>query len=103
MFLFGARCDPIETLEKSKDYVPLRDKKLLLNKKEIKFLYGKIHTRKGYTIIPISFFWKREWCKVLLGLAKGKSDFDKRKSIKEKEWNRAKERLLKVNSNRNFR
>lgn len=72
-----------------------RARKLLLKKKEIKKILGSIQ-RKGFTLIPLSlFFNKRGMVKVIVGLAQGKKQHDKRQAIKERDWNRNKERLFK--------
>lgn len=66
---------------------PDRQKKLLLHKEEIKKLERKI-TEKGYTLIPINLYLKEGKIKVSLGLCKGKKQFDKRATIKERDVNR---------------
>lgn len=66
---------------------PDRPKKLLLHKEEIKRLIRKVDT-KGYTLIPIDFYLKNGRVKVSLGLCKGKKQFDKRASIKDRDINR---------------
>ena len=71
-----------------------RTRKLLLNKKEIAKLNGYI-SQKGYTLIPISLYWKNGKVKVKLGLAKGRKKQDKRHLIKERDWKREQERLAK--------
>lgn len=77
------------------NHEPLRKRRLLLHKKEIKKLLGKIKI-KGYTIVPLSIFLNsRNIAKVKIGVAKGKKLYDKRAAIKEKEWKRDKRRLLK--------
>lgn len=73
---------------------PIREKKLLLKQRELKQLYGKIN-RKGYTAIALSLYWKKMWCKVRIGIAKGKMQHDKRANIKNREWQIHKERLVK--------
>ena len=75
----------------------VRDRKLLLHRREIKKLIGKIK-QKGYTLIPLSIYFNNKGiAKVKLGLCKGKTKYDKRQDIKEKDWKRNKERLLKEN------
>ena len=59
---------------------PLRDRKLLLNKSEINKLIGKIQT-KGYSLVPISLYFKGSLVKVELGIGKGKKLYDKRADI----------------------
>jgi SsrA-binding protein len=66
---------------------PVRPRKLLLNKREIKRLIGKTE-EKGYTLIPIKVHFSRGRVKVDLALAKGKRKYDKRRSLKEKELKR---------------
>ena len=74
---------------------PLRDRKLLLHKREIKRLAGKI-TLKGYTLIPLEIYFNdRNIAKVKLGLAKGKKMIDKREAIKKREVEKEIERRLK--------
>lgn len=63
---------------------PLRDRKLLLNKKEINKLIGLIK-QKGYSLIPISLYFKGSFVKVELGIGKGKKQFDKRQDIAKKD------------------
>lgn len=66
---------------------PDRPKKLLLHREEIKRLVRKTE-QKGYTLIPIKFYLKKGMVKVTLGLCKGKKQFDKRATIKERDVNR---------------
>ena len=63
---------------------PLRDRKLLLNKREIYKLAGLI-TQKGYTLVPISLYFKNSIVKVELGIGKGKKLYDKREDLKKKD------------------
>lgn len=74
---------------------PLRDRKLLLTKRELKRWDSKIK-EKGYTIIPLRmFFNEKNFIKVEIGLAKGKKLHDKRESIKQKDTEREMKRYLK--------
>ena len=66
---------------------PLRPRKLLLHKYEIKRLYGKVN-EKGHTLVPLRLYFKGGKAKILLALAKGKRKYDKRRSLKEKELKR---------------
>ena len=70
---------------------PDRKKRLLLHKDEIKRITRKVE-EKGYTLIPLSFYFKKSRVKVELGLCKGKKAFDKRASIREKDLKRDIER-----------
>ena len=63
---------------------PLRDRKLLLNKREILKLDGMI-SKKGYTLVPISLYFKKNKVKVELGVGKGKKLYDKREDLKKKD------------------
>ena len=70
-------------------------KKLLLNKREIKKILGLL-TTKGFTAVPMEiFFNEKGLAKVKFGVGLGKKKYDKRESIKQKEWSRKKERLLR--------
>lgn len=73
---------------------PLRERRLLLHKYEIRRLYGQIR-EKGLTIIPLKVFFKKGLVKVELGLVKGKKIYDKRDSMKRQDANREIERNLK--------
>ncbi len=52
---------------------PTRTRKLLLNQRELDSLYGRIN-REGYTVVALSLYWKNAWCKVKIGVAKGKNN-----------------------------
>ncbi len=73
---------------------PQRDRKLLLNRNELNKLIGAVE-RKGYTLIPLNMYWKRGKAKIEIALAKGKQMHDKRATMKERDWQRDKERLFK--------
>ncbi len=73
---------------------PLRDRKLLLNRREINKLIGKIQT-KGYSLVPVSLYFKDSIVKVELGVGKGKKLYDKREDIAKKDAQRRIERALK--------
>ncbi|WP_251547391.1 SsrA-binding protein SmpB [Limosilactobacillus caecicola] len=73
---------------------PLRNRKLLLHKKELKKLRGEMSV-KGVTLIPLKVYLKHGFAKVLLGLAKGKHEYDKRNDIKKREQERQIERVMK--------
>ena len=73
---------------------PLRVRKLLLHKKEIQKLTGQT-SEKGITIVPLKVYLKHGFAKVLLGIAKGKHDYDKRETIKKRDQEREIRRTLK--------
>ncbi|QEK39574.1 SsrA-binding protein SmpB [Candidatus Sneabacter namystus] len=76
---------------------PYRVRKLLLNKREIRKLFGKVKT-KGYSVIPcVIYFNDRNKVKVEIALVRGKKSHDKREAIKQREWSRDKARILKCN------
>jgi SsrA-binding protein len=75
---------------------PTRTRKLLLSRREIDKLAGSVQ-RQGYTIIPLKLYWKNQWAKLEIGLARGKQEHDKRDSIKDRQWARDKERIMKKN------
>ena len=80
---------------KGQSHEPKRLRKLLVHNKEKNKIHGLIK-REGYTIVPLScYFNQKGYVKVLLGLAKGKKQIDKRQEIKKRDWNIARQRLLK--------
>lgn len=77
------------------NHEPRRKRKLLLKRKEIAKLQGAV-AREGRTIIPLKlYFTDRGFAKLLIGLAKGKKTVDKRETVKQRDWNRQKSRLIK--------
>jgi SsrA-binding protein len=77
------------------NHEPKRPRKLLLHRRQIQKLISAIQ-RKGMTLVPLSvYFTKKGLAKIALGLAKGKNMGDKRDTIKERDWNRDKSRLLR--------
>ncbi len=80
------------------NHEPLRPRKLLLRKREIERLIGALQ-RDGMTLVPLSiYFNERGIAKVQLGLARGKRQYDKRATIKERDWQRQKARLMREKS-----
>lgn len=73
---------------------PLRERKLLLEKREIRKIEAKLK-EKGYTLIPLRIYFKERLAKIEIGLAKGKKLHDKRESIKQKDVEREMKRFLK--------
>jgi SsrA-binding protein len=69
------------------NHEPLRNRKLLMKKKEMKRLSGKVIER-GFTLVPLKVYLKRGYIKVEIGLAKGKRSFDKRETIKKRDQER---------------
>lgn len=93
-WLFGALITPLITASTHINPDQQRSRKLLLKRKELNKLIGGIE-RKGYTLVPLSLYWKNNKVKIEIGLAKGKKQHDKRATIKERDWQRQKSRLLK--------
>ncbi|CEK12079.1 SsrA-binding protein SmpB [Legionella hackeliae] len=96
-FLLGAQIQPLPTASAHLFPDPTRTRKLLLNRKELNQLIGSVE-RQGYTLIPLSLYWKHNRVKMKLALAKGKKSHDKRETIKDRDWTRERARLLKKNS-----
>ena len=97
-YLFGATITPLNVASTHVVCDPTRTRKLLLKQRELANLYGQIN-RDGYTVVALSLYWKNAWCKIKIGVAKGKKDHDKRDTIKDREWKLDKARIMK-NSNR---
>lgn len=96
-FLLGAQINPLQTASTHTIPDPIRTRKLLLNRKELSHLIGSVE-RQGYTIVPLSLYWKKNKIKIKIALAKGKKEHDKRDTIKDREWQRDKSRLMKKNN-----
>ncbi|MBX2848520.1 MAG: SsrA-binding protein SmpB [Acidiferrobacterales bacterium] len=94
LFLVGAHISPLNSASSHVDPNPVRSRKLLMKAYEISRLIGQVE-RAGYTIVPLALYWMRGRAKLKIGLAKGKKMHDKRASIKERDWKRDKQRILK--------
>lgn len=93
-FLFGCQINPLNTASRHVLPDPVRTRKLLLHRREIDRLIGAVD-RRGYTVVPTAMYWSRGKAKVEIGLAKGKRQHDKRKTEKDRDWERRKGRILK--------
>ena len=93
-FLLGAQIQPLPTASTHTIPDPTRTRKLLLNRKELSRLIGHVE-RQGYTLVPLSLYWKNNRIKVRIALAKGKKAHDKRDTIKERDWQRERARVMK--------
>lgn len=93
-WLLGAYITPLPTASTHINPDSQRTRKLLLNQKELSKLFGSVN-RQGYTIVPVDMHWHHNRVKVEIALAKGKQTHDKRQTLKQKEWDREKQRLLK--------
>jgi len=76
---------------------PKRNRKLLLNKREINKLIGRIN-REGFTLIPTKLYFKKGKAKVEIAVSKGKKQYDKRNTKKDRDWNREKARFFRKSS-----
>ena len=76
---------------------PTRNRKLLLNKREINKLIGRVN-REGFTLIPTKLYFKKGKAKIEIAVAKGKKQYDKRLTKKTRDWNREKARYFRKSS-----
>ena len=93
-WLIGAHITPLASASTHVEANPVRMRKLLLHRREIDRLRGAVE-RDGYTLVPLAMNWVNGRAKVTLGLAKGKNTRDKRDSVKDREWQRQKGRVLR--------
>jgi SsrA-binding protein len=92
--LFGAHIMPLPTASTHIRPDPTRTRKLLMHRIEINRLVGKVE-RAGYTLVPLDMHFKGGRIKLEIGLAKGKKQYDKRATERERDWNRERQRLLR--------
>ena len=93
VYLYNMHVSPYEQGNRY-NHDPLRTRKLLLHRKEINKLIGETK-EVGYTIVPLKLYLKNGYCKVLIGLGKGKKQYDKRDDLKKKEAKRDIERAFR--------
>lgn len=94
-WLIGAHLTPLEAASTHVIADPTRTRKLLMNRKEIDKI-SRQSEQDGYTAVCLSLFWKKNKVKADIALVKGKKLHDKRATIKEREWGRQKQRVLKA-------
>ena len=87
LFLLGALVSPYQPSNVPKDYKEQRDRKLLVTKKELNYLVGKLN-EKGLTVVPIKLYNKGSKVKLEIGVARGKKKYDKREAIKKRDVER---------------
>lgn len=92
--LIGAHISPLEAASTHVNPDPVRTRKLLLNRDEINKLIGRVEQR-GYTLVPLNLHFNKGRIKLEVGLAKGKKQFDKRETEKERDWKREQQQLMK--------
>ncbi len=93
-YLVGCHISPL--LSASTHVMPenIRSRKLLLHRQQLNELIGAVE-RKGYTLVPLNMYWKNGYAKLEIGLARGKKDFDKRDTIKQRDWEREQGRIMR--------
>ncbi len=92
--LIGAHVTPLAQASTHVRADPTRTRPLLLHRAEIDRLAGQVE-RAGYTLVPLNLHYSKGRIKLDVGLAKGKKQYDKRAAIREREWNREQQRLLR--------
>jgi SsrA-binding protein len=97
IFLFGAQITPLIQASTHVVADDRRTRKLLLHRREIDKLVGKVE-REGYTLIPTACYWSRNKVKLELALAKGKQSHDKRAAEKDRDWQREKQRTMRAHN-----
>jgi SsrA-binding protein len=95
--LIGAHITPLISASTHVTADATRTRKLLLHRQEINRLVGQVE-RAGYTLVPLNLHYSKGFVKLDVGLAKGKKQYDKRAAIKEREWNREQQRLMRSRS-----
>jgi SsrA-binding protein len=94
VFLIGVHISPLPTTSTHITADPVRTRKLLLQRKEIDKLIGKVE-RSGYALVPLDLHFAKGRIKLSIGLAKGKKQYDKRETEKSRDWEREKARLIR--------
>lgn len=94
VWLLGCHISPLTTASTHVKPDPVRTRKLLLHEREIARLIGKVE-RAGYALVPLNMHFSKGRVKLEIGLAKGKKQYDKRESEKQKDWEREKARLMR--------
>lgn len=93
-FISNVLITPLQTVSTHITPDPKRIRKLLLHNREIHQLIGGVE-RQGYTIVPLSMYWKNNMVKIKIALAKGKQLHDKRQTAKERDWKRDQARIMR--------
>ena len=94
LWLLGAHLSPLLTASTHIHPDPTRTRKLLMHREQINRMIGSVE-RKGFTIVPLAMYWKQGRAKVEIALVKGKQEHDKRATLKDREWQRDKARIMK--------
>ena len=93
-WLLGSHITPLTTASTHVIADPVRTRKLLLHKRELGKLFGAVQ-QKGYACVALSMYWKKHLVKCEIALAKGKKDFDKRHTEKERDSDREIQRAMR--------
>ena len=94
LYMIGCRINALRSASTHVSPEADRTKKLLMNRAEIRRLIGKVEQR-GYTLVPLNLHFKGGFVKADIALAKGKAEHDKRNTVKERDWEREKGRLMR--------
>ena len=94
IWLLNTIITPLSSTCNHFDVEPTGTRKLLVQKREISKLFGIVN-KQGYTLVPLSIYWKHNKIKVSIGIVKGKKAYDKRQESKNNAWKREQSRLLK--------
>ncbi|MCB1864093.1 MAG: SsrA-binding protein SmpB [Chromatiales bacterium] len=96
-YLFGAHINALASASTHVETDAQRTRKLLLHRRELDRLTGAVE-RKGYALVALALYWKAGRAKIEIGLAQGKKLHDKRETVRDRDWARDRERLLKHKS-----
>lgn len=95
VYIFGMHITPLAEASTHVNPDPIRTRKLLLHSRQINKLIGLVE-RSGYTLMPLDLHFQKGRIKLEIGLAKGKKQHDKREAEKERDWNRERQRLMRI-------
>ena len=94
LFVLNMHISPLDTASTHIKPDATRTRKLLMHKQEINKLIGRVEQR-GFTLVPLNMYFKRGRIKMTIALAKGKKQHDKRATLKDRDWEREKARLMR--------
>ncbi|MDP2795843.1 MAG: SsrA-binding protein SmpB [Sulfurisoma sp.] len=94
VYLIGCHISPLTTASSHVSPDPVRTRKLLLHAEEIRKLIGKVE-RAGYALVPLDLHYTKGRIKLAIGLAKGKKEYDKRDTEKQRDWEKEKAQLMR--------
>lgn len=93
-WLYGAHITPLKEASTHVIADPTRSRKLLLNRREINKIQGKVQ-QAGHSCVPLALYWKNNRVKCEIALVRGKKEYDKRETEKARDWNRQKQRVIR--------